>query len=78
MNPLLKKIIRFVAGIAIIFLGLFVMNGLIGMKEPPSVTLPENNPRPVKAIVVSNSSIQPRIPVEGMVEAWKELICLQK
>ena len=73
MNPLLKKIIRLIAGIAIIALGLFVMNGLIGMKEPPSVTLPENNPRPVKTIVVANSSISPRIPVEGMVEAWRRI-----
>ena len=73
MNPLLKKIIRLIAGIAIIALGLFVMNSLIGMKEPPSVTLPENNPRPVKTIVVANSSISPRIPVEGMVEAWRRI-----
>ena len=69
MNPILKKVIRFVAGLAIIFVGVFIMNGLIGMKEPPSVVLPENSPRPVKAMVVSNTTIQPRIPVEGKVEA---------
>ena len=73
MNPILKKVIRFVAGLAIIFVGVFIMNGLIGMKEPPSVVLPENSPRPVKAMVVSNTTIQPRIPVEGKVEAWQRI-----
>ena len=73
MNPIFKKVIRFVAGLAIIFVGVFIMNGLIGMKEPPSVVLPENSPRPVKAMVVSNTTIQPRIPVEGKVEAWQRI-----
>ena len=73
MNPLLKKVIRLSAGLAIIFFGYVFMSGLIGMKEPPSVNIPETLPRPVKTEKVINTINQPRIPVEGKVEAWQRI-----
>lgn len=73
MNPLLKKTIRFSAGLIIIFLGYTFMNGLIGMKAPPSVIIPETQPRPVKTEKVFNDVIEPKIPVEGRVEAWERI-----
>tara|TARA_Y100000589_G_scaffold41873_1_gene35173 strand:- start:119 stop:1246 length:1128 start_codon:yes stop_codon:yes gene_type:complete len=73
MNPVVKKAIRIGAGFAIIFVAYIIMNGLIGMKEPPSVVLPESNPWPVQTIIVKNQIIQPQIPVEGKVEAWQRV-----
>ena len=73
MNPVVKKAIRIGAGFAIIFVAFIIMNGLIGMKEPPSVVLPESNPWPVQTIIVKNQIIQPQIPVEGKVEAWQRV-----
>ena len=73
MNPVVKKAIRIGAGFGIIFVAFTIMNGLIGMKEPPSVVLPESNPWPVQTIVVKNQTIQPQIPVEGKVEAWQRV-----
>jgi len=73
MNPLLKKVIRFSAGLAIIFVGYIFMMGLIGMKEPPNVIIPETLPRPVKSEIVKNTTNEPRIPVEGKVEAWQSI-----
>ena len=32
---MMKTILRFLAGLAILSIGVFVMKGLIGMKEPP-------------------------------------------
>ena len=73
MNPVVKKAIRIGAGFVIIFVAFIIMNGLIGMKEPPSVVLPESNPLPVQTIIVKNQTIQPQIPVEGKVEAWQRV-----
>lgn len=73
MSPLLKKIIRLTSGLAIISMGFIFMNALIGMKEPPTVIIPETLPRPVKTQKVFNSVNEPRIPVEGKVEAWQRI-----
>ena len=73
MSPLTQKAIRIVAGLAIMMVAVFIMNGLIGMKEPPSVVLPESNPWPVHTVVVKNQLNEPRIPVEGKVEAWQRV-----
>ena len=73
INPLAQKAIRVFAGLAIMLVAVFIMNGLIGMKEPPSVVLPDNNPWPVKTLIVKNDFHEPRIPVEGKVEAWQRV-----
>ena len=73
MNPVVKKAIRVGAGFGIIFVAFIIMSGLIGMKEPPSIVLPESNPWPVQTIIVKNQTIQPQIPVEGKVEAWQRV-----
>ena len=73
MSPLLKRIIRLIAGLVIISVGFIFMNALIGMKEPPTVIIPETLPRPVKSEKVLNSVNEPRIPVEGKVEAWQRI-----
>ena len=73
MNLVAKKAIRVGAGLGIIFGAFIIMNGLIGMKEPPSVILPESNPWPVQTVIVKNQTIQPQIPVEGKVEAWQRV-----
>ena len=61
------------SGITILFVGFLAMKGLIGMKESPKVTLPENTTRPVRTIEVINTGIIPETPVEGRVEAWHRI-----
>jgi multidrug efflux pump subunit AcrA (membrane-fusion protein) len=73
MSPLVQTVLRFLSGVAILIVGVVVMNGLIGMKESPKISLPEPVARPVLTQVVKNAAIVPRIPVEGRVEAWHRI-----
>jgi len=73
MSPNVQKVLRFLSGAAILVVGVMVMNGLIGMKGSPKVSLPETIARPVLTQVVQNSVIAPKIPVEGRVEAWHRI-----
>ena len=73
MSPLVQTVLRFLSGVAILIVGVVVMNGLIGMKESPKISLPEPVARPVLTQVVKNADIVPRIPVEGRVEAWQRI-----
>jgi multidrug efflux pump subunit AcrA (membrane-fusion protein) len=73
MSPLVQTVLRFLSGVAILIVGVVVMNGLIGMKESPKISLPEPVARPVLTQVVKNADIVPRIPVEGRVEAWHRI-----
>ena len=70
MSPLLQKVLRLLAGILILFVGFFMMQSLIGMKQSPRVTLPETMARPVRTTVVFNTQLTPQVPVEGRVQAW--------
>jgi multidrug efflux pump subunit AcrA (membrane-fusion protein) len=73
MSPLVQKVLRFLLGAVILVLGIMMMNGLIGMKESPTISLPEILARPVLSQVVANSAVIPMIPVEGRVEAWNKI-----
>jgi membrane fusion protein, multidrug efflux system len=73
MSPVVQKILRFTLGLSIFALGTLLMYSLIGMKEPPSVIIPETLPRSVKSARVFNEDNEPRIPVEGKVEAWQRI-----
>ena len=73
MSPLLQKVLRLLAGILILFVGFFAMKSLIGMKQSPSVTLPETMARPVRTTVVLNTQVTPKVPVEGRVQAWNRI-----
>jgi membrane fusion protein (multidrug efflux system) len=73
MSPLLQKILRLLAGVLILLVGFFMMQSLIGMKQSPSVTLPETMARPVRTTVVFNTQVTPKVPVEGRVQAWNRI-----
>jgi len=73
MSPLLQKVLRLLTGILILFVGFFAMKSLIGMKQSPSVTLPETMARPVRTTVVLNTQVTPKVPVEGRVQAWNRI-----
>jgi len=49
------------------------MKGLIGMKQTPSISLPETMARPVRTAVVINTQVAPIVPVEGRVNAWNRI-----
>lgn len=73
MSPLLQKVLRLLAGVLILFVGFLMMQSLIGMKQSPSVTLPETMARPVRTTVVFNTQVTPKVPVEGRVQAWNRI-----
>ena len=73
MSPVVQKTFRFILGLSIFSLGTLLMYSLIGMKESPSVIIPETLPRSVKSAKVFNEDNEPRIPVEGKVEAWQRI-----
>ena len=73
MSPLLQKVLRSLLGILILFVGFLMMQSLIGMKQSPSVTLPETMARPVRTTVVLNTEVTPKVPVEGRVQAWNRI-----
>jgi len=73
MSPFLTKLIRLVGGIAIIAVGFTFMQVLIGMKTVPSVVVPVTHARPVKTMIVENSTLTPEIKIEGRVEAWNRI-----
>ena len=69
----MKTILRALAGLAILMIGLFVMNGLIGFKETPPVT-----PRPtatsiVKTIDARLDTLAPTVQIEGRVQALNRM-----
>jgi multidrug efflux pump subunit AcrA (membrane-fusion protein) len=64
-----KSILRFVAGLAILAVGIFVMKGLVGMKTEPPVKSRPVTARPVKATEVVLVANQPHTPIEGRVDA---------
>lgn len=65
----MKSILRFVAGLAILAVGIFVMKGLVGMKTEPPVKSRPVTARPVKATEVVLVANQPHTPIEGRVDA---------
>lgn len=65
MNPVIKSVLRAVAGIAILGIGIFVAKSLIGMKDSPPVS---SSPRKVKLVKVQSaepSSVSPVAYIQG-------------
>lgn len=69
MPQALKSILRAVAGLAILAVGVGTMNALISMKPEPSVVERPVAPRAVRTAVVNPGNCIPETPVEGRVEA---------
>ena len=69
MPQALKSILRAVAGLAILAVGVGTMNALISMKPEPSVVERPVAPRAVRTAVVYPGDCIPQTPVEGRVEA---------
>lgn len=69
MPQALKSILRAVAGLAILAVGVGTMNALISMKPEPSVVERPVAPRAVRTAVVNPGDCIPQTPVEGRVEA---------
>ena len=69
MSPFLKSLLRFVAGVAILAVGLVVAKTLIGMKPELPVSSRPVQPRPVKALAFTPGEVQPVTPIEGRVDA---------
>lgn len=73
MSPFLKSLLRFVAGVAILAVGLVVAKALIGMKPELPVSTRPVQPRPVKAMAFIPSDVAPLTPLEGRVDALNRM-----
>ncbi len=75
---MIKTALRALAGLAILAVGMFAMNGLIGMKETPPV-----NPRPavartVKVQFARLDTVVPTVGIEGRVQALQRMTVLSE
>ena len=69
MPNFLKSVLRAVAGLAILGVGVAVMNVLIGMKPDPVISNRPVTPRAVRSVVAEVGPCIPKTPVEGRVES---------
>jgi len=72
------SLLRGLAGLAILALGVFVMNGLIGLKTPPPVKPRPANARLVKVQPASPDTLTPRVSIEGRVQALNRMTVLSE
>ena len=73
MHPKVQLLIRFLAGLAILALGLVITRKLIGAKEDAPVQPQKSAPRPAKVMEVQPGVVIPRTPLEGRVEAKQRM-----
>ena len=72
------RVLRGLAGLAILAVGLFVMNGLIGLKETPAVKPRAAAARAVKGMPVTNGALSPEVAIEGRVQAMNRMTILSE
>ena len=72
------RVLRGLAGLAILAVGLFVMNGLIGLKETPAVKPRAAAARAVKRMPVTNGALSPEVAIEGRVQAMNRMTILSE
>ena len=72
------RVLRGLAGLAILAVGLFVMNGLIGLKETPAVKPRAAAARAVKGMPVTNGELSPEVAIEGRVQAMNRMTILSE
>jgi multidrug efflux pump subunit AcrA (membrane-fusion protein) len=69
MPNFMKSALRAVAGLAILGVGVAVMNVLIGMKPEPVISNRPVTPRAVRSLAAEVGPCVPKTPVEGRVES---------
>ena len=67
------KTILILAGLVILSIGVFVMKGLIGMKEPPPVTPRLTSKSIVKMMDARLDTLAPTVQIEGRVQALNRM-----
>ena len=75
---MIKNALRALAGLAILAVGIFAMNGLIGMKETPPVKPRPATPRAVKVTAALPDTLVPSLAIEGRVQAMNRMTVLSE
>jgi multidrug efflux pump subunit AcrA (membrane-fusion protein) len=75
---MIKNVLRALAGLAILAVGVFVMNGLIGMKETPPVKPRPAVARTVKVLSAAPDTLTPTVGIEGRVQALNRMTVLSE
>ena len=75
---MIKNALRALAGLAILAVGVFVMNGLIGMKETPPVKPRPAVARTVKVLSAAPDTLTPTVGIEGRVQALNRMTVLSE
>ena len=75
---MIKTVLRALAGLAILAVGLVVMNALIGLKEAPPVKPRPAVARTVKAMAAMPDTLVPTVGIEGRVQALRRMTVLSE
>ena len=73
-----KNVLRALAGMGILVVGVMVMNALIGMKGTPPVKPRSASARLVKVMPAKSETIAPQVSVEGRVQALNRMTVLSE
>ena len=73
-----KNVLRALAGMGILVVGVMVMNALIGMKGTPPVKPRSASARLVKVMPAKSETIAPQVSVEGRVQAMNRMTVLSE
>ena len=75
---MIKTVLRALAGLAILACGVFLMNGLIGMKGTPPVKPRPTVARTVKVQLAQPDTLAPAVGMEGRVQALNRMAVLSE
>jgi len=73
-----QTILRALAGLVILTVGVMVMNALIGMKGTPPVKPRASSARMVKAMNATSDTLAPEVRIEGRVQALNRMTVLSE
>ena len=75
---MIKTVLRGLAGLAILAVGIFVMNALIGLKGTPPVKPRPAVARMVKVAEARPDTLVPTVGIEGRVQALNRMTVLSE
>ena len=75
---MIKTVLRGLAGLAILAVGIFVMNALIGLKGTPPVKPRPAVARTVKVAEARPDTLVPTVGIEGRVQALNRMTVLSE
>lgn len=73
MKPGIQSLLRLLAGLAILFIGVFVMKSLVGMKKSPPLSNQEKPIKLIKTLEAAPSDVAPRTYIQGRLVSQQKI-----